>query len=238
MPSPYRLAIPCLVSLMCLAQPVLAESQIDVGYARLDLQEHYTEGGSETSVPGNDVFRLAWRQDWNETWGTTLHLQRWGTYLLEDGLVPGSTHARTETWASLTADRKLDYWATHHHLSVGYQGRMVQVVNSFAAPTPLYLFSERQVFHGPFVGDRISLPLLGKALSLFADVSASPYTFSALDPGVQTLGSMFWFAGDLGLELTMGRAVGRLSYRYETLRRFDGQFQDISGPALALGHRF
>lgn len=237
MPSLPHLAVPCLIGALAVAPPALADSRVDLGFARLTLDERYAEGGSVVTVPGNDVYRLSWQQDWSPTWGTTLQVDRWGTYMVADGAIAGSLHARTETWAALSLDRRLEVGPTRHRIGVGYQGRLVQVANSFAAPTPMYLFSELQVFHGPAVRDRLVWPLVG-GFALAANLAAMPYAFSILGPGVPALGPMYWVSGDLGLEYGFKHGHVRFSYRYEGLRRYSGAFQDVSGPTFSLGAHY
>lgn len=237
MPSFLRLAFPCLLASLAVCQPALAESRVDLSYGRLTLQEHYAEGGSEVTVPSNDVYRVAWQQDWDREWGTTLQLERWGTYMVMDGTIAGSAHARTEGRVALSIDRQFAYGPTRHRLGIGYQGRVVQVVNSFAAPAPMYLFSELQVFHGPLLRDRLTWPLAA-GFAIAADLAAMPYAFSLLGPGIPELGPMYGLMGDLGIEYGLKDGLIRLSYRAETLRRFSGEFQDRSGPALTISVRY
>lgn len=237
MPTLRRLTIPCLLGVLALSPPALADSRVDLGYSRLTLSERYVEGGSMVTVPSNDVYRLTWQQDWSPAWGSTLQVERWGAYTVSDGSLPGSSHTRTESWAALSLDRPVVLGPTRHRLGLGYQGRLVQVANSFAAPTPMYLFSELQVYHGPTLSDRLSWPI-GWGLAVAAHLAAMPYTFALLADGVPGLGPMFWLSGDLGLEYRYDRGLLRLSYRAETWRRYGGEFQDLSGPAISLGLRF
>lgn len=217
--------------------PRPAETMLELGYLRPSLEERYPAGGADFDIPFNDAFSASLRQRWSESWSSGLEIRRWASYQIIDDALSGSTHSRTETWMRLAAHKTYRWFGVPHQLGLGYALRHVGVENSFATPTPSYLFSTRQLFHGLELDDRLVVPLWGP-LDAIAGVMISPLTLAHLDAGVPEMGLLYRFGGELGLSARIGRAFVRTSYRMEQVRRFDGPFQVITSPEFAVGFHF
>ncbi len=200
------------------------------------LREDYPEGGSSTTLGGITGLSMTWVQPIRPDWEVWLGVRFWEDYSILDAVLPGSLHRRTEYWFTSGAEHQREVLGLTHRLSAGYLTRIVQVSNTFAAPRPSYIFSGNQVFHGPVLGDRLSIPVWN-CLSLIGGFSLYPLTWLVLEPGVPDPGLLYGFGGHVGFSSEWGPALGALSYRAETFRRGGSPFQDIAALEVSFAVR-
>ena len=203
-----------------------------------NLYENIPEAGAfGIDVQGMRTGSLYWRQRIAPNLATEVDLRGWETYTVRDVATAGSFHTRTEGSLRLGASRYYQLLGVTQSLYASYLVRGVTVSSTLEPIVPEFVFSKMQVFHGPVVGNAITVPVFGP-LSLVGNIHAQPLTFSVLDSDVDPLPVMFGLGGELGIETAYDHYVARLSYRFETLRPFGAQFEDAGSFGLAIGYRY
>jgi len=112
------------------------------------------------------------------------------------------------------------------------------------------VFANSQWYAGPIVGSQVTLPIWGP-VSWVTSLHLEPvWSFlqddirlaegvNAADAGqLEQLPFMLGAYGEFGLEVGWQRWVSRLSYKFETLRPFGGEFQDFNSAGLSIGYRY
>ncbi len=193
---------------------------------------------------------LYWRHKIANTWATELDVRWWERYQVVDELDRSNRHDRDEGWVRLGLSRNLNLYGLTQNTWGSLEVRGVAVQNAKKAIIREYLFANSQWYVSPAIGTAVTMPIWGP-LSAVAQIQAQPI-FSFLEDRIdladgvvsgeagtlQQLPFMFGANGEFGLEASLERWVARLSYRYETVRPFIGDFQTLNSGGLSIGYRY
>lgn len=219
------------------ALPALADD-LDVRSSAgfIQLRESFPAGGSLGSValvPAVGL-GLTWRRP--DGWGLRATADQLDPYAFTDADLPASVHLRTERRASLVGRYGFATGRLDHELSLGAWGRWVDVLNSFAAPGPSFMFSAAQTYLAPELGYRLEGDIAGDWREYVA-IDARPAIWCFLDAGVTGPGWLSGMAGEAGARYAVGALSVNLGVTSQAVIGAPGLFWAEWGPKVALAYQ-
>ncbi|MEB3204785.1 MAG: hypothetical protein VKP57_08795 [Candidatus Sericytochromatia bacterium] len=213
-------------------------SRVMGSLGRTGLNENYPEGGvSEAVVRDITTLSLYGRHAMAPWWSLEGDLRVFEDYTLVDRLIPDSTHKRTDVQAQGAALWDLQQGMFRESIGLGYGLRYLTVTHSLTPIAKDFLFSDMQLFQGPFLrGDLSVRPF--RPLRLYARGLYQPMTAVLVDPLVDGLPDVRRAYGEVGIEWLQDRWVFRLFQNWNHMWRGTTPFQQLDAAGISAGIRY
>ncbi|MEB3237346.1 MAG: hypothetical protein VKO64_06955 [Candidatus Sericytochromatia bacterium] len=205
---------------------------------RTGLFENYPEGGvADAAVRDINTFGFYARHAMAPWWSLEADVRAFETFTIADRLIPNSTHTRNDYSVQGAMLWDLQQGPVRESIGAGYGLRYITVTHSLTPIAKDFLFSDMQVFQGPFIRGDLSVRPWGP-LRLYARGLVQPYTFVLVDPLVDGLPDVRRASGELGLEWMRDQYVLRLFQSWDHMWRGSVPFQQLNAAGISAGIRY
>lgn len=213
-------------------------SRLMLGLGRTGMTESYPEGGV-VDVAVNDITTLALhaRHAMGPTWSLEGDLRVFERYTIIDRLLASSTHARTDLALQGAALWDLQQGPFRESLGLGYGFRYLTAEHSLTPIAKDFLFSDLQLFQGPFIRADLSIRPW-RPVRAYLRTHLQPATLVLVDPLVDGVPDVRRAAAEIGLEYMKDQYVLRIWQVWDHSWRGSLPFQQLTGTGVSAGLRY